>query len=134
MTRFKRATNGAARVYAVTPHHIFEMTVAVGWAIVGLAWLTQQGQIAERSPVGREVGWWSDAWSAAYLVAAVLVVYGVIRSLRARVAGLLLLGAGLAMNTVAVLTYDPDLRVLVYALHGLACATRAALLFKLAER
>lgn len=120
-------------MYALTPHHIFELAVAVSWATVGVTYLTD-GDALTRSPVGRNVGAWSVAWSILYIVAGVLVIYGVLRSVRVRVAGLVLLSTGLAMQTVAVASFEPDLRVAVYTVYAVAAASRAVLLFRLAER
>jgi hypothetical protein len=109
---------------------LFELAVAVAFAIVGLAFLIAPGAAAH-SPVGRHVHPFDDAWSVLYLVAAPLVVAGVLRvSVRLRVCGLALLATGLVMQGVAAASFEMEPRVAIYFLYAAVAVLRAVVLSK----
>jgi cytochrome bd-type quinol oxidase subunit 2 len=131
-------TERMAMAYERAPHRLFEFAVASSWALVGLSWLTQPASTAARSPVGRNVGDFATAWSVLYLVAFVLICIGLERAGRRRhfkIAGLILLAAGLAMHSVAALSFmDIEPRSFIYPVHGVACAVRALFLIRITPR
>lgn len=117
-----------------TVESTFELTVAVAWGIVGLAYLSSPGTTALRSPVGRDLGTFAAVWSVFEVLGAVLAVWGLLRArLSLRVAGLVLIGTGLLMQGFAAATFRFDLRVLVYFIYCVACGARALALV-VAER
>lgn len=126
-----------ARIYGLTPHHVFEVATAVVFALVGAAWIANPTVTGLRSPVGADaVGTvYPWVWSVGYIVALPLVLYGVMHSNRWRIAGLWLLGMALTMQFVAALT-GPRLepRTFSYLVFALACLLRALLLVKLTPR
>lgn len=110
--------------------HLFEGAVAIGWAIIGIAYLTN-AHLEDHSPIGREVQPFDLVWSILYLVACPMILYGLwwgSRHWRWRVAGLILLTTGLIMQGIAAATFELEPRVAVYAVYAAACFLRAALL------
>jgi hypothetical protein len=109
--------------------HVFEVAVAVSWALVGLSYLPSPSDTADHSPVGRNLGTFSVVWSVLFIVGAIGVVWGVSRlQKRWRVAGLVLLATGLLMEGIGAATFEFSPRVLVYFVYCAACASRAYLL------
>lgn len=109
--------------------NLFELAVSVSWMLVGLSFLPSPTDVAEHSPVGRNVGAFLMVWAALLTLGGAMVAYSALKGmLRSRVAGHALLTTGLLMEGVAAATYAFEPRVLVYFVYGAACATRALLL------
>jgi hypothetical protein len=108
--------------------NLFEAATSLGWACVGLAYLTAPGA-AGRSPVGHSVHPWDVIWSVLYVVGGPMVYWalGDPRRVPWRVAGLTLLATGLVMQAIAVAVLAPDTRVGLYLIYAIACALRAVL-------
>lgn len=107
--------------------HLFELAVSAASVIVAIAYVIDPDQALLTSPIGRDLPdylWIS--WSALKAVGGLTVIAAIARG-RAdyRIAGLILLAAGLAMNGVAAMVSSPDVRDLVYLLYATACALRA---------
>lgn len=104
--------------------HLFELAVALAFAILGVAYLIDP-QAAVLSPVGRYVGHWQYAWSLFYIIACAMIWNGIfMKSCAERVAGLILLGTGLAMHGIAAVTSHLEIRDAVYFLYSAVAFTR----------
>lgn len=104
---------------------LLELTFGLSWLLVGLAWLTQGEDIAARSPIGHFVPVAAAIWSTAYVVAAVLILVGVLLRRDLLIAlGLAAQAGGLLMSGVAAAAYTLEPRVGVYFVQAAACATR----------
>lgn len=107
-------------------HHLFEVTTATGWLLIGAAVLINP-EVLIKSPIGQQLEVFPYIWASLYIISWPLIMWGVLRGAIAyRVAGLTLLASGLAMNGVAALVVGSfDIRAFVYLLHAAACALRA---------
>lgn len=115
-----------AKLYERIRRHLFELAVATGWALVGLAYLVDRDAVATKSPLGHAIGGWPVVWSALEIVGGVMVIAAILKqTTRYRVAGLTLLATGIGMQAIAVSVYGTDLRILVYYVYAGACAFRA---------
>lgn len=102
------------------------MAVAFAFMLVGAAYLLAPEATAIASPVGRDLGIFEIVWSALYVLGGASIIYALARpSARARVAGLALLATGLLMNGIGAATFELTLRVPIYFVYFLACASRA---------
>lgn len=124
--------NERERFWKRTVPHVFELAVALAWALIGLAYLIDP-TVIERSPVGRMVHPYDLAWSIGYLIACPLIVTGVLfpRERRLRVAGLAILKTGLVMHGIAALSFDAAPRAFVYFVFAGACLLRIVHLVQL---
>lgn len=108
---------------------LFELAVAVSWALVGLSVIPDRAAVVKHSLIGRELGIFTTAWSILFVVGGLSVVYGITaKSFRVRIAGLALLASGLLMEGIAAAIYSPEPRALIYFVYCGAAAFRAVLL------
>lgn len=105
---------------------IFELAVAVSWALVGVAIIPDRAAVTAHSIVAHELHAFTTVWSALFAVGGLSVAYGIVaHSFRVRVAGLALLATGLLMAGIAAVAYTIEPRVFVYFVYAAACALRA---------
>ena len=104
----------------------FEAAVMAVYLLVGVALLVHP-ELAVRSPVGRNLHWWTPIWSTLYVIGCPTTALALAAGIsRIRVAGLSLVGAGLLMQAVAALTYSAlDPRAYTYLVFGVCCVYRA---------
>lgn len=123
------------RLYQRIRAHLFELAVAVAWAMVGTAYLLDPEAVASKSPLGHAIGNWPTVWSLLEIIGGVMTAGAILRrNTRFRVAGLTLLATGIGMQAVAVTVYGNDLRILVYYTYAGACAARALYCGKVASK
>lgn len=120
---------GRARAY------VFELATAAAWISVGITSLINPATSAAHSQVGRRVEPYYSIWSVLYVVAGVMILSGVLKPMPAlRVAGLVLMGAGLLMQTVAAASFALEPRVAAPLIYAVACYARALMITKLIVR
>lgn len=125
MTHLTRRTSVPRRLSA----HLFELTTALVWAIVGTAYLTDP-DVVTRSPVGDDVAapLWT-AWSTLELLGGLTLAASIlIGDTRWRFAGLAVLATGLLMHGLASIWTGAELRDINYFLFAGTCGLRALLL------
>lgn len=111
---------------------VMEAAIAGGLLLSGVTYLVSPDELA-RSVVGHAVGPFDSVWSWMYVFGAVAVLYGIVRiSPRWRVAGLVLLTAGLLMQFVAAVSFEVSPRAFVSLIYALACGVRALLIARVA--
>lgn len=119
--------------------HLFESCTAAVWTVVGIAYLIDS-TTAERSPIGQVVSPLDQAWSLMYVFGGPMVLFALLdnppgANVRWRVAGLILLASGLAMQGfAAIAVQSPDVRAANYWIFCVACAARVVLVLRDARR
>lgn len=111
--------------------NIFELAIALAWALVGVAYLTDSGT-ALSSPLEQDAAGFDIVWSVMYIAALPLIWVGCLKPWpHWRVAGLLLLGTGLLLHGVIALDHNgTDPRVWVYWVYAVAVLLRAAVVVR----
>ena len=114
--------------------YMFELATAFGWLLAGVTSLLDPTTLIH-STVGHNVVPFAAIWSGLYIGGGVGVIAGVLRPLPAlRVAGLLLLGTGLIMQTVAAISFQFTPRAIGPAVYASAAFARAWVLVVLIRR
>jgi hypothetical protein len=114
--------------------YAFELATAFAWLLTGVTSLAEPSSLVHSS-VGRDVTPFAEIWSIMYVASAAAIVTGIVRSYPAlRVAGLVLLAAGLCMQTVAAISFDFAPRAVVPVVYVLAAITRAWMLTVMIRR
>lgn len=111
--------------------NVFELAIALAWALVGVAYLTHPGA-ALSSPLEQDAAGFRIVWSVMYIAALPLIWVGCLKPWpHWRVAGLLLLGTGLVLHGVIALYHNgTDPRVWVYWVYAVAVLLRAAVVVR----
>ncbi len=114
--------------------YAFELATAIAWLLTGITNLVSPSALAH-SAVGRNVIPFAQIWSGLYILGGLAVIAGVLRPLPAlRVAGLLLLGTALIMQTVAAVSFAFTPRSVSPAVYAAAAFLRAWVLIVLIRR